>query len=107
MNSNVFEIIRLVLQLVLAIFAVFVYPKLKTYLVENTTKEQRQNAIFWTRYITKIAEDLYNAKGSGIDKKKYVFKWLNDNNVKLSDDQLSVLIDMVVAEYNKNGWGDI
>lgn len=107
MKSEYFEVIKLVLHIILVVITIFVMPYARKYIKENTTKEQRQNALFWTRYVTKIAENLYKQKGSGKDKKEYVISWLNNNGIKLSEEQLNVLIDMVVEEYNKNGWDRI
>lgn len=107
MKQEYFDIAKLVLQLVLLVFGIFIAPLFKKWLKLNTTKEQRQNALFWIRNVTKIAEDLYQQKGSGKDKKIFVLEWLNKNGIKLNDEQLSVLVDMVVEEYNKNGWNEM
>lgn len=92
------------LKALLMFATVFVIPYIQVYLKSNTTKEQRENALFWVKQVTRIAEELYKVKGAGQLKKEYVLEWLNNNGIKLSNEQLSVLIDMVVDEYNKNGW---
>lgn len=104
MKKEYFEIVVMILKLLLLIMSVVVVPYVQKYLKQNTTKEQRENALFWIKQVTKIAEEVYKSKGAGELKKQYVIEWLEKNGVRLSDEQLSVLIDMVVAEYNKNGW---
>ncbi|WP_462274264.1 phage holin, LLH family [Filifactor alocis] len=104
MKKEYFEIVVMILKLLLLIMSVVVVPYIQKYLKQNTTKEQRENALFWIKQVTKIAEEVYKSKGVGELKKQYVIEWLEKNGVRLSDEQLSVLIDMVVAEYNKNGW---
>ena len=104
MKKEYFEIVVMILKLLLLIMSVVVVPYVQKYLKQNTTKEQRENALFWIKQVTKIAEEVYKSKGAGELKKQYVIEWLDKNGVKLSDEQLSILIDMVVKEYNKNGW---
>lgn len=104
MSKEKFELVILVLKAFLMFTTIFVIPYLQIYLKSNTTKEQRENALFWVKQVTRIAEELYKTKGAGKLKKEYVLEWLNKNGVKLSNDQLSILIDMVVEEYNRNGW---
>lgn len=104
MTKEKFELVMMFLKALLMFATVFVIPYIQVYLKSNTTKEQRENALFWVKQVTRIAEELYKVKGAGQLKKEYVLEWLNKNGIKLSSEQLSVLIDMVVEEYNKNGW---
>ena len=104
MKKEYFGIVVMILKLLLLIMSVVVVPYVQKYLKQNTTKEQRENALFWIKQVTRIAEEVYKSKGAGELKKQYVIEWLEKNGVKLADEQLSVLIDMVVEEYNKNGW---
>lgn len=104
MKTEVFEVVVLTLKLVLLLMTVFVVPAVRKWVLENTTKEQRDTALFWIKQVTRIAEEIYKQKGAGKLKKEWVLDWLNKNGVKLSDEQLSILIDMVVDEYNRNGW---
>lgn len=104
MKPEIFEIIKTALQLVLLIATGVLVPLIKKYLEQNTTEKQRKEALFWTTQVVKIAEKIYKAKGQGELKKEYVLKWLQDHGIKLSQDQLEILINLVVAEFNKNGW---
>ena len=103
-DNNVFEIVKLILQICLIILTAFIVPTVKRFLSEKTTKEQRENAKFWTMLAVKYAEEIYKEKGQGKLKKEYVVDWLNKNNIKISNEQMDTLIEMVVTEFNKNGW---
>ena len=104
MKKEYFDLIVMGLKFLLLVMSVFIVPYLQKYLKQNTTKEQRENALFWIKQVTRIAEEVYKSKGAGELKKQYVIEWLDKNGVRLSEEQLSILIDMVVVEYNKNGW---
>ncbi|WP_454962756.1 phage holin, LLH family [Filifactor alocis] len=104
MKKEYFELITIVLKVLLLAMSIWVVPQAKKYIESSTTKEQRENALFWIKQVTRIAEEVYKSKGAGEVKKQWVIEWLDKNGIKLSEEQLSVLIDMVVAEYNKNGW---
>lgn len=104
MKKEYFDLIVIGLKFLLLLLSVAILPKVQEYIESSTTKEQRENALFWIKQVTRIAEEVYKSKGAGDFKKQYVIEWLDKNGVKLSDEQLSILIDMVVAEYNKKGW---
>lgn len=107
MNNEVFEIVQLVLQIALIIITAFIVPAIRKYLNSKTTKEQREEFMYWTNLAIKIAEDIYKERGQGKIKKEYVLEYLNNLNnktLKLNNEQISSLIDMIVAEFNKNGW---
>lgn len=104
MKKEYFDLVVMALKFLLLVMSVFVVPQAKKYIESSTVKEQRENALFWIKQVTRIAEEVYKSKGAGELKKQYVIEWLDKNGVKLSDEQLSILIDMVVKEYNKNGW---
>lgn len=104
MKKEYFDLIVISLKFLLLLLSVAILPKVQEYIESSTTKEQRENALFWIKQVTKIAEEVYKSKGAGELKKQYVIEWLEKNGVRLSDEQLSILIDMVVAEYNKKGW---
>lgn len=104
MKKEYFDLVTMILKVLLLVMSVWVVPQAKKYIESSTTKEQRENALFWIKQVTRIAEEVYKSKGAGELKKQYVIEWLDKNRVRLSEEQLSILIDMVVAEYNKNGW---
>ncbi|WP_423893550.1 phage holin, LLH family [Filifactor alocis] len=104
MKKEYFEIVVMVLKFLLLVMSVVVVPYIQKYLKQNTTKEQRENALFWVKFVTPIAEELIKGKGKGLEKKEFVLNWLQKNNIKLTAEQLNTLIDMVVKEYNEKNW---
>lgn len=104
MKEQYFEIIKLALQIALLVLTAFVVPSIRKWLETNTTKEQRKEATFWLSIAVQAAESIYKAKGAGALKKEWVLEWLNKNNIKITTGQADILIDMIVKEFNKNGW---
>ena len=104
METGQFRILELSLQLALAIIVVFIAPAAKRFFEQNTTEKQREEALFWIKQVTKIAETLYKEHGQGILKEEYVINWLEKQGIKLNAAQLKILIKLVVDEYNAKGW---
>lgn len=102
-----FTIVKLVLQLALAIITVVAVPMLRKMYIDNTNEKQRAEVLFWTRFAIKQAEALYKERGAGELKKIDCLEFLKKIGLNLDEEQLSVLIDMIVEEYNKNGWGKV
>lgn len=103
-DSNIFEIVKLILQIGLIVLTAFIVPSIKRLINEKTNKEQRETAKFWAALAIKCAEDIFKERGQGKLKKEHVVEWLNRNKIKISKDQMDTLIDMIVAELNANGW---
>ena len=104
MDENVFEILKLILQIGLLVLTGFVVPALRKWILTNTTKVQRKEAVFWIGIAIKAAEDIYKIKGAGKLKKEWVLEWCKNNNINFTTEQLNILIDLIVGEFNKNGW---
>lgn len=104
MKKEYFELVTMILKVLLLVVSIWVVPQAKKYIESSTTKEQRENALFWIKFVTPIAEELIKGKGKGLEKKEFVLNWLEKNNIKLSAEQLNMLIDMVVKEYNEKNW---
>ena len=104
MKKEHFELITMLLKVLLLVMSIWVVPQAKKYIESSTTKEQRESALFWIKFVTPIAEELIKGKGKGLEKKEFVLGWLEKNNIKLSTEQLNTLIDMVVKEYNEKNW---
>ena len=81
-----------------AIITYIIVPFLKS----KTTKEQRDNTVFWVQIAVNAAEQIYKEKGKGKNKKEYVLEFLNSKGIKITDDQLDALIEATVYELNKN-----
>lgn len=100
------EITMELLKLFIAILGTLITYKLIPYIKAKTTVEQRKEAEYWLRIVIKFTEQIYKDKGSdkGALKKEDVFKWLNENGIPITESQANILIDLIVAEFNKKGW---
>ena len=107
MKPEVFEVVKLVLQIMLVVLAYFVYPTFKKWLDSNTSAEQRKEWKFWTQLAIKWAEDLYNQRGQGALKEEEVVKYLKEIGITIEEAQMRILIRMIVEQYNKNGWNKL
>lgn len=107
MNEQIFDIVVMALRVVLMAVTVFLLPKVKAWIEANTTAKEREDAVFWTKLAVRMAEEIWKERGQGKFKKEYVVEWLGKNGVKISASQMDTLIEMVVTEYNKNGWGGV
>ena len=99
-SDILFKFITLALTVLGGIITYYVIPYLKS----KTTSEQRKDLVYWMQLAIKVAEDLYKKEGQGELKKKYVIDWLNQQGIKFTDEQLSLLIDMIVKYFNTQGW---
>ena len=104
MDENVFEIIKLVLQIVLIAISAWAIPAVKKWFNANATAKQKEQAEYWTVLAIQFAERIFKEKGAGALKKEWVLEWLNKNNIPITKKQADILIDMIVKEFNENGW---
>lgn len=100
MNDFVFELAKIGV----FILSTIVTYKLIPWIKANTTSKQRVEAEYWIKLAVQFAEKIYEEKGQGKLKKEYVLEWLNNNNIKIKQEQADILIDMVVDRFNKNDW---
>lgn len=98
MDTNVLiQIGTIVIALIGAIITYIVVPYIKS----KTTKEQRNNVMFWVDVAVTAAEQIYNEKGQGKLKKKYVLEFLNSMGLDFDEKELNILIEAVVLELNR------
>ena len=103
MDNTYMELVKVFVALLGAVVTYYVIPYIKA----KTTKEQREDAVFWTKLAVQIAEEIYKEKGQGMLKKETVIDFLNKNGIKMSIEQMDFLIDAIVTEFNKNGWNNV
>ena len=96
MNDIVFDVCRIVATVIGIIIAYYVIPALKTVVrehLDSKTKEFINSCVY-------AAEQIYNDPKTGTTKKKFVLKavtdWLNARNIKITDEQLNILIESAV-----------
>jgi len=97
MEGEVFvKIVLGVISILGAIITYMVVPYLKS----KTSKEQRETIMFWVSVAVSAAEQIFNERGMGEEKKKFVVEFLVEKGIKVSLDELDVLIESVVKELN-------
>jgi len=86
----------IVIALLGAIITYIVIPFMK----ERTTKEQRENLMFWVRVAVQAAEQIYNERSQGAFKKEYVINFLSQKGIVVNEGQIDILIEAAVFELN-------
>lgn len=93
---NIDIIVKVLIPILGAILTYLIVPFLKS----KTTKEQRDNIYFWVKIAVGAAEQIYAEKGQGKLKKEYVVDFLVNKGVKITIQELDVLIEAAVKELN-------
>lgn len=97
MEGEVFvKIVLGVISILGAIITYMVVPYLKS----KTSKEQRETIMFWVSVAVLAAEQIFNERGMGAEKKKFVVEFLVEKGIKVSLEELDVLIESAVKELN-------
>lgn len=97
MEGEVF--VRIVLG-VISILGVIITYMVVPFLKSKTSKEQRETIMFWVSVAVTAAEQIFNERGMGEEKKKFVVGFLVEKGIKVSLDELDVLIESAVKELN-------
>ena len=97
MEGEVF--VRIVLGVISILGAIITYMVVP-YLKSKTSKEQRETIMFWVSVAVSAAEQIFNERGMGVEKKKFVVEFLVEKGIKVSLDELDVLIESAVKELN-------
>ncbi len=92
--------IDIIAKVIIPILGAIVTYMLIPWFKAKTTKEQRDNIYFWVTVAVQAAEMIYNEKGQGKDKKQYVIDFLTSKGIKITMDDLDVLIEAAVKELN-------
>lgn len=97
MEGEVF--VRIVLGVVSILGAIITYMVVP-FLKSKTSKEQRETIMFWVSVAVSAAEQIFNERGMGEEKKKFVVEFLVEQGIKVNPDELDVLIESAVKELN-------
>lgn len=96
MDDNLFKILQYVLFIIVLLIARYLVPAIKTFM--NNAKYA--NVVDYVEKCINAAEILI--AGTGTDKKAYVTvqlkDWLDKVGIKMTDEQISILIEGVFAE---------
>lgn len=97
-NEAIIQIGTIIIALIGAIITYIVVP----YIRSKTTGEQFRNIEYWVKVAVSAAEQIFNQPGQGEKKKEYVLNFLQDLGIKITIEQLEILIEAAVHEINKN-----
>jgi hypothetical protein len=71
------------------------------YIKSKTTVEQQKTIEFWVEMAVKCAEQIFSEPKMGEQKKQYVMEQLNKLGLKISPEELDILIEAVVLQINR------
>ena len=93
-NIDITQIAVAVIGLISLILTTIVAPYIKA----KTTREQRENILFWAKLAVQAAEKIYNEAGMGEKKKEFVEHYLAEHGFVLDGAQLDVVIESAVLQ---------
>lgn len=86
---------------VIALLGAVITYILIPYIKSRTSAAQRGDILFWVSVAVNAAEQVFNASGMGDQKKQYVLDFLTEKGIKVSAEQLDILIEAAVFEINQ------
>ena len=102
MEDRLFQVILALIPILGTILTVYVIPYFKE-LIGNEKLAKYQE---WVSMAVFAAEQIFNEKGMGTQKKEYVVKFLteqfNKNKVVITEEQLNILIEAAVKQMKEN-----
>jgi len=96
MDEGMVQIILAVIGLLSAIITGFLVPYIKS----NTDENQLTKIDYWVGIAVRAAEQIFNEPDMGIIKKQYVIDFLNNKGIKITMEDLNILIEAIVQEMN-------
>ena len=98
MDGVVFvKLISIIFVLIGTFGAYFLIPLLKSRL----SAEELENIAFWVSVAVNAAEQIFTGSGQGEDKKQHVINFLNSKAIRITKEQLDMLIEAAVFEMNQ------
>lgn len=85
---------------VLTIASTFITSLLIPYLKRKISADDRSKIATIVRCGVMAAEQIYHESGQGQKKKEYVIEYLRNAGIKISEEELDVLIEAAVKELN-------
>lgn len=96
MNEGLVKIILALIALLSTIITYVLVP----YLRSKTTEKQRSNIYTLVMLAVQAAEQIYIKQGEGQKKKEYVIGYLSSKGIKLTIEDLDMMIEAAVKELN-------
>ena len=92
--TDVTEIIKAVLYLIIALISCFLIPYIKS----RTTQKQQENMEYWVNKAVTAAEQIIKERGMGAKKNVIVKEFLNDHGFDANLEEIDCLIESAVHE---------
>ena len=92
------QTIDILSKVVIPILSILITTFLVPYIKEKTSKEQRETALILVQAAVMAAEQIFQEKGKGKEKKEYVLEFLQKRGLKITEAELDVLIEAAVKE---------
>lgn len=96
MNEGLVKIILALIALLSTIITYVLVPYIKS----KTTEKERSNIYTLVMLAVQAAEQIYLQPGQGKKKKEYVINYLNSKGIKLTVEDLDMMIEAAVKELN-------
>ena len=97
MNNTTYQIATLVISLIGVILSGLIVPWLRM----KIGKEKISQVQMWVNVAVAAAEQIFSAPQQGPSKKVYVIEFLESKGIKITEQELNVLIEAAVFELNK------
>ena len=96
MSEENSKIIISIITIIGSIITTYLLPFIKA----KTTQKQRENIYTLVNFAVKASEQIFCTECSGPKKKEYVLNYLNEKGIKMSQNDLEILIEAAVKELN-------
>ncbi len=101
-NIDFTPIIEALIAFLSAVITLAILPKVKSYLAEKLSAEQRENLKQWVRVGVAAAEQMIKGSGKGKEKKEYVVSFLRSKGIVFDVDEVYALIESEVYKLTKD-----
>lgn len=99
-NIDLTPLFQALILFVSSVISIYLLPKVKSYLAEKLSAEQRENLKKWVRIGVAAAEQLYGSK-TGKTKKEYVVSFLLSKGFVFDIDEVTTLIESEVYKLSQ------
>lgn len=100
MNDMTFMILKMVISITTALVTVYLIPFIKS---QTKTKQQEELLTIIDIAVKAAEQTIHDPKSGSIKKAEvitFVTSWLNEHNIKITEDQLDKLIEAAVYTMN-------
>jgi len=85
---------------IIPILGIIITGLIIPFIMQKTTKEQRDNICFWVKVAVNAAEQMQDAGLISIPKKEYVLGFIGNKGFNIPEQELDTLIEAEVKELN-------